>query len=92
MTEKAPRPKPPTTEQSEEFQTFERGLRKVLSVTYHRFIPFLENQYRKVAGSIYRLHRKLSRVFEYSKSTTRNVSEHLHHLTEAKKQKEEQDQ
>ncbi len=68
------------------------GLLKILSVIYHRFIPFLENQYRKLASALYRLHRKLSHMFEYSKSTTRSVSEHLQHLSEHKKSKEEGEQ
>jgi len=61
-----------------------QSLLKIISLFYHSVIPFVERQYRKTASSFYKLHRKLWGFLEYSKSSTKHVSEYLKHLSEHK--------
>lgn len=80
-------------EKSVEWKT--KGLLKMVTVVYDSVIPFLERQYRKVASSFYKLHRRLWSFLEYSKHSSRHVSDYLKKISEdseaAKEEKKAED-
>jgi hypothetical protein len=63
-------------------------LLKFHDFVYDTFIPWTQRRYRFLASMVYRVHRKVWSLMEYSKQSSHKVSDYLRHVSE-KEEKED---